>query len=200
VLREVGVDDAWTFLRKVDVENKGKYINDLIDGVKSANPKMQFSVTIYEDEIEKMIGDFSSFPGDARAKVDRVALYLHYREGWRNYRNYVAEVKKIFPRARIFGGVYHYDRVDYLPCKIGGTSKCRNSEEVAMFSNALKLQIEMLNSNEIQGLEIHPGFLILGNEDNWVYWSRQEACFPERKRECAANSKIMAKEMFQLLK
>ncbi|MCR6477512.1 hypothetical protein NU688_15225 [Variovorax sp. ZS18.2.2] len=199
VLKEVSVDDAWSFMRRANVPDKGKYINELIDAVKSANPKLQFGVTFYEDEIDQVKKNPANLPADARAKVDRVALYLHFRSNWTNYREYVAETKMLFPNAAIFGGVYHYDRIDYLKCKQGGTEKCSKTEEFELYKDALKLQLAMLKSKELAGLELYPGYL--GAEDKWSGWKDiPQTCDSDRKNDCISNSRTMSKDTIQLLK
>ncbi|KPU94689.1 hypothetical protein APR50_10425 [Variovorax paradoxus] len=198
VLKEVSIDDAWSFMRRANVPDKGKYINDLIDAVKSANPKLQFGVTFYEDEIDQVKKNSANLPADARAKVDRVALYLHFRSNWEKYPEYVSETKKLFPNAVIYGGVYHYDRIDYLKCKQGGKDKCSKNDEFRLYQDALNLQLGLLKSKAIGGLELYPGFL--GAEDKWWGWSDSAMCDQRRKSECIENSKIMSNDTVRALR
>lgn len=78
--------------------------------------------------------------------MDRVALYLHFRSNWEKYPEYVSETKKLFPNAVIYGGVYHYDRIDYLKCKQGGKDKCSKNDEFRLYQDALNLQLGLLKS------------------------------------------------------
>lgn len=198
LLKEVSIDDLWGFLYQVHVQDKAEYIRSLIAAVKSENKALKFGVTLYENEIEKIQKAPETLPLDARDKVDRVALYLIYRGNWSNYAAYVAEAKQLFPNAKIYAGVYHYDRSDYIECRQGGKKKCSDDEELSMFNSALQTQIKLLKAKEIDGLELYPGFL--GDEKEWGAWKNKDLCASLRIDRCITNSRSMAKETLQLLK
>ncbi len=198
LLREIGLDDAWVYLSKSTAANKGQHISDVINATKSENPRLQFGITLYEDEIAKLQSKLEWFPADARAKVDRVALYLHYRASWKNYDTYVSQTRSMFPNAKVFGGVYHYDRIDYLSCKQGRSEKCSKKEELTFFDDLLGSQVEMLKRNQISGLELYPGFL--GREGSWKSWADPKICSEARKEDCISNSREMSQQTIQKLK
>ncbi|MGJ7558864.1 hypothetical protein ACSFBI_33350 [Variovorax sp. RB3P1] len=197
-LKEVSLDDAWGFLYQASVQDKGEYFRSLVDSVKSTNKGLLFGITLYEEEIAKIQKAPDMFPADARSKVDRVALYLIYRSNWPNYSNYVVESRRLFPNAKIYAGVYHYDRSDYIPCQQGGKNKCSDAEEISMFNSAFQEQLKLLKSGEVEGLELYPGFL--GKEQEWSGWKNKNLCANLRVDKCIANSRSMAKETLQLLK
>ncbi|CAG2140562.1 hypothetical protein [Cupriavidus numazuensis] len=194
--RELGIDDFLEFLLKIDVPDKGAYMVDLLYRTKSRNPKLNFGITLYEDQIYRK--EIAAVPAEARNAVDRVALYLHYRENWEKYRDYVAEAKRLFPNARIYGGVYHYDRQDYMACAQGTKRKCTPEEESDLFLKSLALQRKMLQEGTLAGLELYPGFI--GTEETWSGWSMPVLCKPERVKDCVSVSKKMGRETLDMFK
>lgn len=197
LLWEIGIDDAWTYINKVKVSDKGRHISELIEATKSENSHLQFGITLYEDEIAKLQANTDWFPAAARGKVDRVALYLHHRANWKNYQAYVSQTRAMFPNARIFGGVYHYDRIDYLSCFEGKKEKCTTKEELAFFDDLLRIQVDMVRRSDLSGLELYPGFI--GRENSWKAWADPKICAESRKVECIANSQEMSRQTIQKL-
>ncbi|BEP57262.1 hypothetical protein GmRootV118_45060 [Variovorax sp. V118] len=196
-LKEVGFDDSWSFMKKLKTKEKERYLENLIDAVKLHNKYLQFGITIYEDEIANLKSDSVGFPAAARSKVDRVAFYLHHRENIKNYREYIFDLKVMFPNARIFGGVYHYDRIDYIGCTQGSLGKCSKADELSLFKEAMQLQVQMAKNSQLSGLEFYPGFV--GNETSWKPWSNPKICKESRRQECIVNSKEMTKDLLRLM-
>lgn len=197
-LREIDIDDFVAFMEKVDVKDKGGYLSKLIDLTKSKNPKLNFGITLYEDQIQRIERGNVDIPPDARKKIDRIALYLHYRQNWGRYQQYVASVRRIFPNAKIYGGVYHYDRRDYIACRQGDSRKCDESEEKDLFQKALVLQKQLLQGGQIQGLELYPGFI--GDELSWRRWSDLRICASDRVGDCVQSSKSMGETTLRMLR
>ena len=113
--------------------------------IKSKNPNLKFGITTYEDSLTHGIITsstwlyhgltFKSIPASVLAKIDNVHLFVHYREDASTYATAVANAKRIFPNARIFAGAYPCDRINYLPCALGGTTECTLSQEESLTSN-----------------------------------------------------------------
>jgi hypothetical protein len=197
VLKEIGVDDLFSFMKKLDVDDKGRYLEGLVDATKSSNQSLQFGITLYENEISSISDSETSFPKRVREKIDRVAFYLHYRKNFDKYEDYVNRLRALFPNAAIYGGVYHYDRVDYIGCSQKLPIKCTEDAEVTLYKETLELQVSLMKSKKLDGLEFYPGFL--GNEDSWPAWSKRKICSESRRRKCVENTKEMTRETLQLL-
>lgn len=197
-LREINIDDFMAFFDKINVPDRNSYLADLIDKTKSKNRNLNFGITLYEDQISTIGKKGSGLPEEIRKKIDRIALYLHYRQNWEKYPQYIAAIRQLFPNARIYGGVYHYDRRDYIGCRQGDSRKCSTTEEKELFQRALELQKKMLAAGQIQGLELYPGFI--GNETSWSRWSEQSICGGARVPDCIQDSKDMGTTTLQLLK
>ncbi|MDM0110736.1 hypothetical protein QTI66_01170 [Variovorax sp. J22R133] len=197
-LKEIGLDDFFAFMRKLKATAKDNYLEQLIDATKSANSSLRFGVTVYEDEISKIKRDQSTFSPSALAKIDRVALYVHYRTNGSNYPEYVRAVKGLFPNAKIYGGVYHYDRADYIRCSQDLPGKCSKERELGTYRDLLQMQFSMLFEGQLNGLEFYPGFF--GNESAWSGWSKERSCSVDRRSECVANSQAMTRETLQLFR
>ncbi|HYP86208.1 hypothetical protein [Variovorax sp.] len=190
-LKEIGVDDLLAFMKRTKTSAGDAYLDQLIDAAKSVNPHLKFGVTVYEDDIATIGRDSSTFPSQARGKVDRVALYLHFRKSAASYAEYVRSVKALFPNAMVYGGVYHYDRVDYIRCRQFLPGNCSAEDDLGAYSELLGLQVAMLKDKRLDGLELYPGFL--GNEESWSGWSQSRICSPPRRNECVANSRKMTR-------
>jgi hypothetical protein len=197
-LREVSIDDFFSFAKKLKVENKSSYIDRLISSSKSKNPDLQFGVTVYENELANIEKDSATFSKEILAKINRVALYLHYRKNGPSFDSYVKRAKSIFPNAKIYGGVYHYDRSDYIRCDQRAPGKCSPEEEINLYVETLQVQTALLKKNEISGLEFYPGFL--GREAAWPAWSKGKSCSTKRISQCIGNSQKMTVETLRILK
>lgn len=197
-LGEIGVDDFFSFMEKVKTPEKSGYLDRLIEAAKSENKKLKFGITVYEDELEKIQNNKKLFPKEVLSKIDRVALYLHYRKNGKDFSSYTQTAKTIFPNAEIYGGVYHYDRRDYISCAQNSAEKCSEKEEIDLYAETLRLQLSLLKKKELSGLELYPGFL--GNEASWPAWSTGRTCAPDRKSKCIENSNEMSSETIRQFK
>jgi len=198
-LKEIGIDDFWSFIRRVKVDNREKYLDQLIDNAKSNNSGLKFGVTIYEDQINDIdTAGKTWFTKDIRSKIDRVAFYLHHREGVKSYDRSLERLRALFPNAEIYGGVYHYDRIDYLDCQAGTRRKCSNTDELSLYRRTLEIQLNLLQNKKIAGLEFYPGFI--GNEARWKPWQQKRICDENRKDQCIRNSEEMGRISLELLR
>jgi hypothetical protein len=118
-LREIGWDDfvagfgSWIGSHGVGAAG---LLERPIDGLKRANPRLRFGITLYEDELPSSMLSDAQLPPALKARVEVVYVYLHYRRNAPGYADYVQQVKVMFPRASIIAGAYAYDRIDYLAC------------------------------------------------------------------------------------
>ena len=189
-LYEVGIDDFVSQAEKLHMDSAhlGGLLNQVIGSLKSQNANLHFGVTIYDDQLAKELPNLG-LNGDFLQQVEFVHLFPHYRKKDLSDAEYVKQAKAIFPRAQIIGGVYPYDRRDYLPCVRGGSAACSNEEEVRLFTEDAQAEVQLLGSGAIAGIEFYPAFF--GNEEKWKGWQNPRSCRPERLQECIANEKTM---------
>ena len=193
----IGIDDfAKTLLRWKRSLGSGvtldRLVSRVIDATLEGNPALEFSVTLYEDDLSSTILRDELAPS-VRARIDRVSLYLHYRGNGPNYPAYVRRAKALFPNARMVAGVYAYDRVDYLPCRQGRSAKCSTEEEFRLFERALREQFRLLADKKIAAIELYPGYF--GKEADWPPWSQPRICDPGRRDECVALTRRMRERL-----
>lgn len=189
-LVEIGADDFVGQYEKLDLaglEDLPSALSSLIDGIKSGDPNVGFGLTIYEDDLPSpYLGD-AKFPSAARAKVDYVHLYVHYRADSPNTPQYVHQAKAIFPNAQVILGLYAYDRISYLPCSRGG-QPCTAQEESSYLREQLDTDFQLLRSGEAGGMEFWPGSF--GRIGAWDGWDEARIC-PGRRTECVQNTEQM---------
>lgn len=190
----IGFDD---FVNKIEnyqidgtLPNPAAFVTNVIAATKSANPKLAFGVTIYEDSLSHKALTNAVLPLAVRAKIEYVHLYVHYRASAPNYATAVAQAKAIFPSAKIIAGAYPYDRIDYLPCVYKGTAKCTLAQEQSYFKQLLQIQASLLKQGTIYGLELFFGYF--GDPEDWPGWKTQaRVCDSARVLSCYANSKTL---------
>ena len=190
-LEEVGVDDFVQYYARLFSVGAGNPVSTLaamVDGLKSENNALRFGITLYENELDSQYLNEPKMSAALRNKVDYVHLFLIYRANAGNYESYVSRAKRIFPNAKVIGGVYAYDRISYVPCKPRDSRPCTPAEEFDLFKQSLEIQIRLLKSGQLDWLEFFPG--AFGNEANWNAWDRPRIC-PDRKQECITNTQKM---------
>ncbi len=193
-IAEIGIDDFYSFMRR----NKLKDIQSVITAAKSINPDLRFSVTLYENQLDAVADDRTLFPTALREKLDRIYLYLHYRENGTDYARYVSQARELFPNAEIFGGSYAYDRIDYLKCAEGLiAARCSRDREIDLYRQSLVQQVALLRSGALAGLEFYPGHF--GREEQWGGWDNARICRPDRRAECIDNTKEMRRIAAEIL-
>jgi hypothetical protein len=199
-LRGVGIDDFVKTLLEWQqaapaTPDAPHLLEQVIANVRRANPTMLFGVTVYEDELSSPA--LRDLPAALRAKIDRVSLYLHYRANGKDYPEYARRVRQLFPNARLFGGVYAYDRIDYVPCAGKRGSKCSVAQEKELFRQTFATQVAMLKNGQLDGLEFYPGYF--GAEQDWRGWSKPRNCSEARRQECIDVTKSMRAGIVQAL-
>jgi hypothetical protein len=189
-LVQVDIDDFVALLKRWNLETVGsaaEVFSEFSRSVKSANPDLGLGITLYEDELDSRV--LQGLSEAARAQVDRVSLYLHYRANAEGYPRYVDRVKELFPRAAIWAGSYAYDRTDYLPCAQDSRRPCSMDEELRLFQQSLGIQLELLSEGKIAGIEFYPGHF--GLEREWHGWAKPRICQAERREACIAMTRRM---------
>jgi hypothetical protein len=168
-------------------------LNSMLDATKSQNRALRFGITLYENEIDSPYLKEPKMTAAARSKVDAVHLFLIYRANGPNYEDYVRQVKKMFPNARVIAGAYAYDRISYIGCSPRSSRKCSPADEIKLFRQTLDIQIRLLMSGEVEWIEFLPG--AFGMEDQWKAWDSDPRTCPGRKQECINNTKQLRTEV-----
>jgi hypothetical protein len=190
LLVEVGIDDFVSTLKSWHLSTLGRantVLDQVTQNVKQQNPRLRFGITLYVDELDSLL--LTSVPVETRKRVDRVALYLHFRADGGNYAAYVVKARRLFPRAAIWAGSYAYDRIDYLPCAQSDSRPCTQQEEMSLFRTSLRDQLKLMQSGELTGIEFYPG--LFGREDQWHGWRTERICRPARTKDCIENTRRM---------
>ena len=190
-LYEVGFDDfvGQCERQKLSMPAISALLDEIMHELKSANQKLNFGITMYEDELNSSRFPLSSLDEQFRNSVDFVHLYPHYRKESPSFSTAVQLTRQIFPSAKIVAGVYAYDRRDYLPCAHGDPSPCTNQEELSLFTQSLKERYAMLGNSGVEWIEFYPGDF--GTESHWQQWKQPRMCVPQRVQECVENTIAM---------
>jgi len=197
-LRSIGLDDALSVLHKWQQQghNPGSLLQEVLANTKAKNPRLEFGITLYENELGYPLLR-TLLPANVRATVDRVYLYVQYRQDGPRFGDYVQQAKQLFPNAAVIAGVYPYDRIDYLPCSTTAKAPCTPEEEKRLFEDTLRLQVSMMVKCEVAGIEFYPGSF--GTEDNWLGWQRSNICQAPRVQSCIETTKEMHATTQQVL-
>lgn len=150
------------------------HLDRLVAASKSANPKVKFSITAYEDDFTE--NKYANMPEQTRRKIDIVILGLHFRKSGTNYAQYVAQAKQAFPNARVIALAYAYDRIDYTGCDSLNGVKCTKSQELELFAQAMDAQAKLLASGDIAGIEFYPDAFGYEDDERFIKWGTAQAC------------------------
>lgn len=190
-LVEVGFDDFVSqydrAVQQIGTDAALALLQQAVQNFKRGKPNLKFGITLYEDEVEDGRSIAAKFPGSFRDSVDYVHFYVHYRENGPKFAQYIGGIKRLFPKAKLIGGVYAYDRIDYVPCAPGSKLKCSVAQELDLFSRATDVEVGLARRGVLDALETIPGHL--GTEAAW--WKSEDdprACATIRIRECVANT------------
>jgi len=200
-LSEIGYDDFVAQYEKMAKDigpfAAQQHLQNAIESLKAANPNIKFGITLYEFELASpYLGD-RRFPPALRAQVDYVHLYTAYRINAPSIATYLEDTRKLFPRAHIIGGLYAYDRQDYLPCG-PNTTKCTTTQEALLFARSVETEGALLKKGNIDWLELSPGFF--GHEADISDWkSDPRSCLPQRLPECISNTIALREKMLSIL-
>ena len=195
-LRGIGLDDALSvFLQwQKQGHDPGTLLAEVITNTKAKNSGLEFGITLYEDQLANPV--LRGLPANVRTGVNRVHLYVHYRQDGAQFGDYVQQVKQLFPRAAVIAGVYPYDRIDYLPCS-RAKAPCTVAEEKQLFEATLRRQVSMMVRGDVAAIEFYPGNF--GTEDGWTGWQRSNICQTPRVQSCANTTKEMHATTQQVL-
>jgi hypothetical protein len=196
-LRSIGLDDALSVFLKWQQHghNPGSLLQEVIANTKAKNSRLEFGITLYENELGHPL--LRALPANVMATVDRVHLYVLYRQDGPQFGDYVRQAKQLFPKAAVIAGVYPYDRIDYLPCSTTAKAPCTPEEEKRLFEETLRLQVSMMVKGEVAAIEFYPGNF--GTEDNWEGWQRSRICQAPRVKSCTETTKEMHATTQQVL-
>ncbi len=200
MMREIDFDD---FVGKLeDEEEAGEltaaeapaFVSSVIAATKSANPKLAFGITLYEDMFNH--ASLYAFPASVLAQINYVHLYVHFRENGPNWASYVTKTKSLFPNATIIAGAYPYDRINYIPCAYQTTVPCTAAQEQSLYKELLQSQLASINAGTVMGVEFYPGYF--GDPQTWTGWTTQ-ACQPARLSTCISNTNTLQSITLQVL-
>jgi hypothetical protein len=201
MMREIDFDD---FVGKLeDEEEAGEltaaeapaFVTSVIAATKSANPKLAFGITLYEDMFNH--ASLYAFPASVLAQISYVHLYVHFREDAPNWASYVTKTKSLFPNATIIAGAYPYDRINYIACAYETTVPCTVAQEQSLYQELLQSQLASINAGTVMGVEFYPGYF--GDPQTWGGWTTQ-ACQTARLSQCISNTNTLQSITLQVLK
>jgi len=201
-LAEVGIDDFAGQYRKAAAKVGAIQAEAILEGIignmKAANPDLGFGITLYEDELDSPFLHDPQFPQRLRSRVDYVHFYIHYRSHGPAFASYMQSVTALFPNAKIIGGVYAYDRQDFLPCAPRNPQKCSTAEEASLFAQTTKIEARLLKNGTLDALETIPGYF--GRDAEIPDWKTDpRSCAPERRGECIQNTIALRRSMLAIL-
>jgi len=190
-LVEVGFDDFVSQAQKTNLDPAAlsSLLESVASNLKARNSKLQMGITLYQDQLDSGQLDRLQLSDSARRSVDYVHLFPHYRKERKPVSEYIARAKQVFPNAKVMLGVYAYDRREYLPCAIGDQARCSSEEEVNLFDQNLRGDLQIASSGEAAGIEFFPGNF--GDEDAWKGWNNPRACKQGEKGVCVQNTVAM---------
>lgn len=187
---EIGFDD---FIGRLEddqiagtISSPNSFVLDVISATTKYNPNLMLGVTLYEDQLTHTMTT-TTLTASTRAKIKCIHLFLHYREDASRWNSYVSTAKSLFPNARIIAGAYPYDRIDYLPCAQGSSTKCTAAQEQSYYKLALENQAASVKAGSVAGLEFFFGYF--GEPQDWSGWTGEtNACLSSRLSQCYANT------------
>jgi hypothetical protein len=190
-LAEVGFDDFVSQSEKTQLgpSELSSLLQTIASNLKSRSAKVQFGVTIYQDQLLTGELDHLQLSDGARQSIDIVHLFPHYRKERKSVTEYSAEAKRVFPNAKVILGVYAYDRREYLPCSAGDRTACSSEEEVNLFDQIFREDLRIASGGGAAGIEFFPGNF--GAEDSWRGWDNARACRQSERAACVQNTIAM---------
>lgn len=190
-LVEVGFDDFVSQCEKthLDPRELSSLLQTVASNLKSRSSKLQFGVTIYQDQLFSGAFDRLRLSDGVRQSIDVVHLFPHYRKERKSVTEYIAEAKRVFPNAKVILGVYAYDRREYVPCSADNSTPCSIDEEINLFDQILREDLRVAGSGRAAGIEFFPGNF--GAEDTWNGWNNVRACKQDERAACVQNTVTM---------
>ena len=199
-LVEVGFDDFVSQAQKLNLNSSE--LSRLLEGVaanlKSHGSKLQLGITIYQDQLSSGELDRLQLSDGVRRCIDVVHLFPHYRKERKPVMEYIAQVKQVFPNAKVILGVYAYDRREYLPCSADSHTRCSAEEEISLFDQNLREDLRIASSGGAAGIEFFPGDF--GAEYSWRGWDNPRACKQGEKAVCVQNTLAMREKLREAMR
>jgi hypothetical protein len=172
---EIGIDDFLSWWENDSMGGLNQtLLNNIINNTKAINQNLSFGITLYEDHLNRT--NIVNLPQEIRNRIDVVHLYLHFRRNGPSYETYVNQTKLLFPNAKIIAGSYAYDRIDFIRCYQNPSvinKNCTEGEELMLFIESIRIQNQMLNDNQIQGIEFYPGYF---GYESTMAWGTDYKC------------------------
>lgn len=194
---EIGLDDFATIVKRGVRTDTMASLGRIPAVIARAQPAPRLAATVYEDDLSYLESlkdaDLTRFMDG----VQRVAFFLHHRAEVDGYSAFLPRIRRLFPKAEIFGGLYHYDRADYLPCHADSRARCTDAEEYALFLASVDATLDAFRQGHLAGIELYPGRI--GQEAAWEGWSKPRTCRPSRQAECIAVSQRMGQALVKKL-
>lgn len=196
LVAEIGFDDFVGKYRRLAERHSARRAAATLKRVIDTSPA-KVGVTLYEDQLASQWLEDPRLPEQIRAGVGNVHLYLHYRTDAVNLRRYVAQVRNLFPEAAIIGGVYAYDRRDYVGCEKGGRRPCTEEEELELFRVSLENELALVSESALVGIEFYPAKF--GQEEIWKGWENPRVCRPAHRESCIRQTRKMRQIVLEAL-
>lgn len=177
-LTEVSIDDFLSWYASAQKAGKGSIFDQIVQAVKTGNPKLRFGITVYEDQLPGAAGYHTGAMLEAhRNKIDVVHLYFHQRPHCTNMAQYADVARRQFPAAQLAIGLYNQDR------RKDEKRSSTEAEEQNMFTNCVKLASSLVASGQATAIEFYPGKF--GLENNVYKGDPQAAQIATAMRESA---------------
>jgi hypothetical protein len=160
-LKEVSIDDFLDWYMEARAAGRASVLDSIIDAVKSTNPALRFGVTIYEVELPGVVPghyDIGVMPLAERRRIDVVHFYASSRPNLVNLPRYIDLLRREFPNAVFFIGLYNQDRGDFEHRPSASVD-----EEEKLFSEGVRETCSLISSGKAGGIEFYPGRFGLEN-------------------------------------
>jgi hypothetical protein len=152
---EISIDDFLDWYMGAKAAKRTAVLDQIIDAVKTTNPALHFGVTIYEVELPGVVPghyDVEVMPLAQRKRIDVVHFYVYSRPRTENLGQYIDELHRDFPKAKVFIGLYNQDRrqAEHRP-------SASPQEEEKVFSHSVQQACSLVRSGHADGIEFYPG-------------------------------------------
>lgn len=194
-LVEVGFDDFVSQAQKLALKPSelATLLENTAANLKSRGSKLRLGITIYQDQLSNGQLDRLRLSDGFRQSIDFVHLYPHYRKERMSVMESIAQVKQVFPNAKLLLGSYAYDRREYLPCSLDSRTRCSSEEEINLFDQSLREALRIAGSGAAAGIEFFPGDF--GAEESWKGWNNPRSCKQGERGVCLQNTLAMRERL-----
>jgi hypothetical protein len=199
-LVEVGFDDFVSQAQKLNLDSSelSRLLENTAANLKSRSSKLQLGITIYQDQLSNGQLDHLQLSDGVRQSIGLVHLYPHYRKERKSVMECIAQVKQVFPNARLILGNYAYDRREYLPCSPDSHTRCSSEEEISLFDQNLRENLRIASSGGAAGIEFFPGNF--SAEASWNGWDNPRSCKQGERAVCIQNTLAMREKVREAIR